>query len=53
MTKKEARDLLIRTNEWRRYNGPVSHEPQMPNPKAVGRAIDIAIEVLTKELETT
>jgi hypothetical protein len=45
MDIKDARDLLIKYNQWRRDdNVPNSHE--MPNPKDIGLAIDAAIYVL-------
>lgn len=46
MTKEEARDILIKFNLWRRDECyPNSYE--MPNPKEIGVAIDIAIECLS------
>ena len=49
MTKAEAREVLIRYNTWRRYNGPLEQTPLHPEPKEIGEAIDVAIEVLPKE----
>ena len=49
MTKAEAREVLIRYNAWRRYNGPLEQTPLQPEPKEIGEAIDVAIEVLPKE----
>ena len=49
MTKAEAREVLIRYNTWRRYNGPLEQTPLQPEPKEIGEAIDVAIEVLPKE----
>ena len=45
MTIEEARDLLKRYNAWRRDdNVPNSYE--MPDPKEIGIAIDVAISAL-------
>ena len=49
MTTTEAREVLIRYNAWRRYNGPLEQTPLQPEPKEIGEAIDVAIEVLPKE----
>ena len=49
MTVAEAREVLIRYNTWRRYNGPLEQTPLQPEPKEIGEAIDVAIEVLPKE----
>ena len=49
MTKAEARKVLIRYNTWRRYDGPLEQTPLQPEPKEIGEAIDVAIEVLPKE----
>ena len=49
MTKAEAREVLIRYNAWRRYDGPLDQTPLQPEPKEIGEAIDVAIEVLTEE----
>ena len=49
MTKAEAREVLIRYNAWRRYDGPLEQTPLQPEPKEIGEAIDVAIEVLPKE----
>ena len=46
MTIKEATDILRRHNLWRRYVGPIGEGPEMPDPKAVGDAIDVACEAL-------
>ena len=47
MTRDEARDLLIWYNKWRRDdNVPNSYE--MPNPKQIGIAIDVAIDALSQ-----
>lgn len=43
MTIKEATDILRRHNLWRRYDGPIGEGPEMPNPKAVGDAIDTIV----------
>ena len=45
MTREEARDILKWYNAWRRDdNVPNSYE--MPNPKEIGIAIDVAISAL-------
>lgn len=49
MTAAEAREVLIRYNTWRRYDGPLEQTPLHPEPKEIGEAIDVAIEVLPKE----
>lgn len=49
MTTTEAREVLIRYNAWRRYDGPLEQTPLQPEPKEIGEAIDVAIEVLPKE----
>lgn len=49
MTTTEAREVLIRYNTWRRYDGPLEQTPLQPEPKEIGEAIDVAIEVLPKE----
>lgn len=49
MTKAEARKVLIRYNTWRRYDGPLEQTPLHPEPKEIGEAIDVAIEVLPAE----
>lgn len=49
MTTAEAREVLIRYNAWRRYDGPLEQTPLLPEPKEIGEAIDVAIEVLPKE----
>lgn len=49
MTTAEAREVLIRYNAWRRYDGPLEQTPLQPGPKEIGEAIDVAIEVLPKE----
>ena len=49
MTTTEAREVLIRYNTWRRYNGPLEQTPLQPEPKKIGEAIDVAIEVLSEE----
>ena len=49
MTTTEAREVLIRYNTWRRYNGPLEQTPLQLEPKKIGEAIDVAIEVLSEE----
>lgn len=45
MTYDTALKILTQFNAWRRDNSfPPKHD--MPNPKEIGQAIDVAIEVL-------
>jgi hypothetical protein len=44
---KDAYDILIRHNMWRRDNH-VPNQYEMVNPTDLGKAIDVAIEVLKK-----
>lgn len=46
MNLAKAITTLRRFNEWRRYNGPIGEGPEMPDPKEVGEAIDIATHIL-------
>ena len=41
MTIKQAIKILIRTNKWRR-----GADNEMPDPKELGEAIDVAIAVM-------
>ena len=41
MTLKQAIKILIRTNKWRR-----GAEVEMPDPKELGEAIDVAIAIM-------
>lgn len=45
MTVIEARNILIHLNKWRR-DDHVPNSYEMPNPTDIGKAIDIAIDVL-------
>lgn len=47
MTRDEARDLLIWFNQWRR-DDHVPNKYEMPNPKQIGIAIDVAIDALSQ-----
>lgn len=47
MTNDEARELLIQLNQWRR-DDHVPNSYEMPNPKDIGIAIDVAIDQLGK-----
>lgn len=49
MTAEEARDLLIWFNQWRR-DDHVPNKYEMPNPKQIGIAIDVAIEALSNDM---
>lgn len=46
MDRKQALQILIDYNNWRRYDGPITDSPQMQDPKIIGEAIDVAIEAL-------
>ena len=46
MDNKTALSVLTDYQEWRRYNGPITDSPPMPDPKVIGMAIDKAIETL-------
>ena len=45
MTNKEAKELLMKYNQWRRDDS-VPNKYEMPDPKEVGVAIDKAILAL-------
>ena len=47
MTKDEALKILIEYNLWRR-----GAEMPQPHPFVIGQAIDVAIECLTKSVES-
>ena len=46
MDRKTALEVLKDFQSWRRYNGPITDSPPMPDPKLVGQAIDVAIHTL-------
>ena len=46
----KVRDLLVHYNKWRRDNH-IPNQYEMPNPTELGKAIDIAIDVLTNLLD--
>ena len=48
MTKEEAFKILSHYQSWRRYDGPIGDGPEMQNPTELGKAIDVAIEVLSQ-----
>ena len=50
MTIEEARDLLVHFNKWRR-DDHIPNKYDMPNPKDIGVAIDVAVSVLNAMLE--
>lgn len=52
MTREEARDLLIRFNLWRR-NDDIPNTYEIPNPKEIGIAIDVAISSLDTLIDIT
>lgn len=45
MTIEEAKNILIQLNKWRRDDN-IPNAYEMPDPKDIGIAIDIAIDVL-------
>lgn len=47
MTREEARDLLEWYNLWRRDDN-VPNKYEMPNPKEIGIAIDVAIDSIDR-----
>jgi hypothetical protein len=47
MTIKEAREILVRFNEWRRYDSSLTESPRMENPKEIGIAIDTVVNLET------
>lgn len=58
MTKEEALEVLREFNLWRRGEGkykwsetPSENEPLPYTPKEVGKALDVAIAVLKKDVE--
>lgn len=46
MTRAEALDILVEFQGWRRGD-----DIPQPDPKVIGKALDVAIECLTKILE--
>ena len=46
MNNEQALSVLRRFNAWRRYDGPVDESPAMPDPKEIGKALDVAIHEL-------
>ena len=50
MTNKEAKELLMKYNRWRRDDN-VPNKYEMPDPKDIGIAIDKAILALDSCLE--
>ena len=46
LTKQQALEILRKYNEWRRYDGLIGEGPDMPKAHDIGKAIDLAIEVL-------
>ena len=53
MDRKTALEVLKDYQQWRRYNGPITDSPQMPDPKIIGEAIDVAIEALQESNKPT
>lgn len=67
MTHKQALRILRQFQEWRRYDGPTNEDladcgllssfkekvslPVQPQPKAIGKALDVAIKVLAAGTE--
>lgn len=50
MTAREARDILIHHNVWRR-DDHVPNQYEMVNPIELGIAIDVAIKVLDERVD--
>lgn len=46
MTTQKALEVLRHFQAWRRYGGHQSEAPDYPDPKEVGEALDVAIEML-------
>lgn len=49
MNEKEALHTLISYNLWRRDNN-IPNKYEMPNPTEIGKAIDVAIKVLSEKV---
>ena len=48
----ECVKLLRQFNEWRRFDGEIDEEyPEMPHPKSIGFAIDMAIRLIEERGE--
>ena len=48
----ECVKLLRQFNEWRRFDGEIDEEyPEMPHPKSIGFAIDMAIRLIEQHGE--
>lgn len=45
MTIEEAKNILIQLNKWRRDNN-IPNAYEMPDPKDIGIAIDVAITIM-------
>jgi hypothetical protein len=43
MTIKEAREILVEHNEWRRFDGELGESKRMVNPTDLGIAIDTVV----------
>lgn len=52
MSEKEAIEVLIKFNEWRRFDGDIKNSPEMPDPKTIGKAIDTVVSEYQKHLKT-
>lgn len=48
MDRKTALEVLKDYQYWRRYDGPITDSPQMPDPAIIGKAIDVAIHELER-----
>ena len=46
MTATEAQEILQVYQAWRRYHGMPGLGPDMPDPRKIGEALDIAIRIL-------
>ncbi len=52
MKEKEAIEVLVKFNEWRRFDGEINDSPNMPDPKIIGIAIDTVLSEYKKDLKT-
>jgi hypothetical protein len=50
MTEQEALETLKAFNAWRRDRNDINQFKQ-PDPKAIGKAIDVAIKLLEKKVK--
>ena len=48
MTPTETADILRQFNEWRRGDYEPSEQPEPPDPREIGEAIDAAVEMIER-----